>query len=113
MPNGQFPSPKQLLRANLSVPRSIEASLPAGFPTLSSVLAAATDALPDLPVPGLGAAAPGAAGVTGFMSSIEAALPSGAPELSAVLGGRPSARKEEGAPKGARTRILGGGYRSV
>lgn len=112
MPQNQLPNPKDLLMAQIALPRTIEASLPSGFPQLSGVLLAGANALPDLPTPGLGAAAPGAAGVSDFFSSIESALPSGAPKLSAVLAGGPRPRKEE-APRGVRTRILGSGYRAL
>lgn len=99
MPNG-LPNPKELLIAQAAVPKSIEASLPAGVPQVSSMLASIAASLPD--VPALPAGIPGLALPTGLglptgigppvniqniFRSVEAALPTGVPKLAKLAGG--------------------------
>jgi len=128
---------KDLLIRQTSVPGGIEARLPAGIPKISSFMASAVKALPDLPnlpIPGLGGGMslpglPFSTGVkgmpgdiTGIIKGIEDALPTGMPKLgeatgkavkSVTTGGyRPI--EGPGAPRVATAGpILGGGYRSI
>ena len=110
MPNGF--GPKQVLMGGLSVPKSIEAALPAGVPSISGMLASVASAIPDLPTLPMPAAA--GAGPADFIKSVEASLPDlpGIPKLSAALGAT-SSRKEPGPTKAAAVKVMGGGYRSI
>ena len=79
-----MPQPKDTLRSGLSLPRRIEAALPQGSPSISKVLEAGVNALPDLPMPAL-PSLPGtsAAGprIREFIKSVESNLPAGIPSL--------------------------------
>ncbi|MDP2952398.1 MAG: hypothetical protein Q8O76_03680 [Chloroflexota bacterium] len=79
-----MPNPKNMLKAGLSLPRKVEATLPAGAPSISKVLEAGVNALPDLPMPVL-PSLPGTAGakpqVREFIRSVESNLPAGFPSL--------------------------------
>lgn len=97
MANG-LPNPKEALRGVLSLPRSIETSLPQGSPQISSALSNIIDALPDIAAPafslptmpagfpalptGLPTMPAGANGITDFIKGIESTLPQGAPSFS-------------------------------
>ena len=104
--------PKRLLLNGLTIPKSIEASLPAGVPSIVGVLASVANAMPDFPTPPMPAAA--GAGPADFIKSVEASLPDlpGIPKLSAALGAT-SSRKEPGPTKAAAVKVMGGGYRSI
>lgn len=93
MPNNQLPNPKEALKGSLSVPRSIEASLPTGMPQISSALSNIIDSLPDITaptfqLPQLPVAGAGFNGVTDFIRGIEASLPQGTPKLSQAIGSK-------------------------
>lgn len=83
-----MPSIKELLKVPLALPKSIEATLPAGIPQISSILGSFVDGLPAGPeLPGA-AALPTAApqlprmpAVTEFIKSIETGLPVGLPKF--------------------------------
>jgi len=89
-----MPTIKDLLKGPLSVPRSIEASLPKGAPQVSSVMESVRASLPEGPEIPAAAALPTAAPqlpqvpkVTEFIKSIEAGLPAGLPKMP--TGGTP------------------------
>lgn len=100
-----MPSIKDLLKAPLAFPKSIEASLPKGLPQVSTLLASFTDNLPEMPA--LPNALPTGVNqlpqmpmVTEFIKSIEAGLPEGLPKLGQTI--IPGAREEVApAPKKA------------
>ena len=114
---------KSILNQQVSIPRNIEASLPAGAPSISSILADIANALPD--TPGLPISNPGGltAGkfpqvVPDLIKGIEDALPDIVPKFSGVLGplpGQASYREIEITEEkaGAVKTPYGGGYRSI
>ncbi len=116
-----MPTIKDMLTQPISLPRSIEASLPVGVPKLSNVLSQVTNALPDMPaVPNL----PKVSGVSGFqvpkgvpdiVKGIEDNLPAGAPRMESKLnmGYRPiEIPLEKEISKGSGP-VMSSGYRSI
>lgn len=77
-----MPRIKDILKAPLALPRSIETSLPKGAPQVSAMLSSIVDSLPAVPaLPAAVSRMPKVAGVTEFIKSIEAGLPVGLPKL--------------------------------
>lgn len=79
-----MPNIKELLKAPLAVPRSIEAKLPKGVPRVSSVMESITAALPaGLTLP---AALPTGAlqplKITEFIKRVEAVMPNAVPRIA-------------------------------
>lgn len=79
-----MPTPRDFLKMPLSIPRALEAGLPAGMPRLSNALSAIVDALPLPQVPAIAArgipgrlGVPRITGVTDFIKGIQSALPGG------------------------------------
>lgn len=80
---------KDILKMPLSFPKAIEAQLPKGAPSISGILGAVADALPegpDIPIP---AEIPKGKftlpKVTTFLKSVEEVLPERAPKVSEVV----------------------------
>jgi len=91
-----MPTIKEMLKAPIQLPRSIEASLPKGAPQVSSVMESVRASLPEGPQIPAAAALPTAAPqlpqvprVTEFIKSIEAGLPAGLPKMPQNLGSSP------------------------
>lgn len=73
---------RSLFRSPAAIPQAFEKSLPAGLPSISSLMVAAADALPDaLPIPGSISGQTADIPVVEFVKGIEAALPAGVPKL--------------------------------
>lgn len=123
-----MPQLKDFLTQQVSMPLSIEASLPQGAPRLSGMLsqiAANLPQTPDIPVPGGNGGQMAAFGnfgalgqfpdIANVIKGIEDAGPAGLPKLSGQLGlGGYRPIEEEAATKPATKQPkMGGGYRSI
>lgn len=84
-----MPKLKTLLKQPLSMPKGIEAKLPAGMPSISGILSSIADALPEgpeLPIGGQGGSSPEfkLPRVTTFVKGFEERLPEGLPKVSSL-----------------------------
>lgn len=87
-----MPTIKEVLRAPIALPRSIEASLPKGVPQISAMMESVTNSLPALPnspiaLPTVIPQVPKMARVTEFIKGIEATLPAGLPKVGQAIPG--------------------------
>jgi len=118
-----MPSLKSILSQQVSIPRNIEASLPAGAPSVSSILANIANVVPDtpdLPIPAPEALTAGKfpQAVPDLIKGLEDVLPDIVPKLSETLGKLPGqtgyreieVNKENA---GAVNTKYGGGYRGI